>query len=209
MPRNTDRPATGRGLVVWSAESPPVVRADKPRDVFRVVAPAAPARSIAPSHVPTPRPAQTPVAVSSRPSPAKQAPLPPALKPVPVRPVRAPAPAMWSAPAGVASVDVVAPLYPSPSPTSSPSAFSRWLDAPPAPGGSTYQHRPAESVNDQPYCATDFRMCRGTGPGSCLHGTCALCLEEEKGTFQRLLAFLYGLVKRSVSKAVAHFERSP
>jgi hypothetical protein len=203
MPRNTERPATGRGLVVWSGESPPVVRADKPREVVSVVAPAAPARSVAPSHVPAPRPAQILTVASPRSAPKKQAPAP---KPVPVRPARAPAPAMWSAPRGVASVDSVAPLYPSPSPTSSPSAFSGWLDAPPAQGACTYQDRPAESLNDQPYCATDFRMCRGTGTGSCLHGTCALCLEEEKGIFQRLLAFLYGLVERSVSKAVALFK---
>jgi hypothetical protein len=207
MPRDTDRPATGRGLVVWSGESAPVVRADKPREVVRVVAPTVPARSAAPPNVLAPRPAQTHIVASPRPAPKKQAPLPPAPKPVLVRPVRAPAPAMWSAPTGVASVDSVAPLYPSPS--SSPSAFSRWLDAPPAPGACTYQDCPAESLNDQPYCTTDFRMCRGTGTGSCLHGTCALCLEEEKGIFQRLLEFLYCLVKRGVSKAVTLFEHSP
>jgi hypothetical protein len=60
--------------------------------------------------------------------------------------------------------------------------------------------------NDQPDCATDFKRCRGTGTGGCLHGTCALCLAEDKGIFQRLLEFLYGLIKRSVSKAVALFK---
>jgi hypothetical protein len=195
MPRETDRPATGRGLVVWSGESFPAARPGDPREVVRVAAPAPPRSVQAPSFT-TPRPTQTRVAVSS---PAKPAPLASTPKPVTVRPIPAPAAAMWSAPKPVATVDSF-PRYQS----SSPSAFGRWTDAPP-PAPSTYPESRTMHPNDQPECATDFRRCRGTGTGGCLHGTCALCLAERKGVFQWLLDFLYGLVKRGVSKAAAFF----
>lgn len=202
MPRDNDRPATGRGLIVWSGENRQVARSDKPREVVSVDTPRVPARSAAPPSGPTPRPVQTHVAASSRASPAKQAPLRPSPKPVPIRPVRAPAPATWSPPQRVATVDSFAPRYP----TSSPPVLTRSMDAPPTPAPNAYPESRTMPPNDQPDCATDFKRCRGTGTGGCLHGTCALCLAEDKGIFQRLLEFLYGLIKRSVSKAVALFK---
>jgi hypothetical protein len=200
MPRDTDRPATGRGLVVWSGENRQLTRVNKPREIVRVVAPAVPARLTAPPSVPAPRPTKTNVFASSRPLPAKQAPPPANPNFVPLRPLPAHPPVTWSEPQRIAMVDYFTPQYP----TSPPPVFAPSTEAPPAPIATAYRF-PTTPPNDWPECATDFRTCRGTGTGGCLHGTCALCLAEEKGIFQRLLEFLYGLVKRSVSQAVALF----
>jgi hypothetical protein len=202
MPRDSDRPATGRGLVVWSGESRPAARSDTPRDVISVAAPSVPARPPAPPNVPLSRPKQPRIVASLRPSPAKHAPPPASPTFVPLRPLPAHPPVTWSEPQPVAMVDYFTPEYP----TSPPPAFARSMEAPPAPIATAYRPFSTTPPNDWPECATDFRTCRGTGTGGCLHGTCALCLAERKGLFQRLLEFLYGLVKRSVSKAAALFE---
>jgi hypothetical protein len=202
MPRDNDQPATGRGLVVWSGESRPVARSDQPREEVRVAAPVVPARSVAAPNVPMSRPKQARLVASS---PAKHAAPPANPNFVPLRPLPAHPPVTWSEPQRVATVDYFTPQYR----TSSPPVFARSMDAPPAPAPSAFPESRTTPPNNQPECATDFTRCRGTGTGGCLHGTCALCLAEEKGVFQRLSEFLYGLVKRSVSKAVAFFQNMP
>ncbi|MEA2992795.1 MAG: hypothetical protein QOD40_1715 [Alphaproteobacteria bacterium] len=201
MPRDTDRPATGRGLVVWSGESRPAARSDNPRDVVRVAAPIVPPGPPAPPNVPVSRPKQARVVASSPPSSANHAPPPANPTFVPLRPVPTHPPVTWSEPQRVAMVDYFTPQYP----TSHPPVFAPLPEAPSAPIATAYRPFPTTPPNDWPECATDFRVCRGTGTGGCLNGTCELCLAENKGIFQRLLEFLYGLVKRGVSKAVALF----